>query len=70
MSLISVNDLLLSMDKHDVYQILDTLNSRYAEMSADQLSETCNNYQMKNLIWLLWNYFRAETGNLPREPDQ
>ena len=58
------------MQKEDVYQILDTLNSRYDDMSADQLCEPVNNYQMKNLIWLLWNYFKAETGNLPHEPDQ
>lgn len=58
------------MNKEEIYQILDTLNNRYAEMSADQLCEPITNYQMKSLIWILWNYFQAETGNLPREPEQ
>lgn len=58
------------MDKNDIYQILDHMNARYNEMKCEELCESVTNYQMKNLIWLLWNYFQAETGNLPPSRDQ
>lgn len=58
------------MDKDDVYQCLDLLLAHYTEMSEEELAQPATKMHFKNLLWILWNSFQQETGNVPHELDR